>query len=266
MGAGGGLVALILIAIVACVGGQYFVDGDGNGGFDDLVFDRAPPEVPAGTANEPVDRPVDSARDFVGRISGDIQRLWAREFRAAGHEYLPTRIVLFTRSTRSGCGPASAAAGPFYCTLDRKIYADLGFFNVLSQRFGAPGDFPQAYVIAHEYGHHVQNLLGINRRVRQQTMLSNQNELSIRLELQADCFAGVWGHSACPQGILEEGDIEEGLDAAEAVGDDRIQRATTGRVDPETFNHGTSERRRTWFLRGLESGDPNGCDTISGGA
>ena len=264
LGAGGGLVGLILVAVVACVGGQNFLGGGDGGGFDGLGFD-ALPTAPEATQNEPIDRAPDQAAQFVSAISGDIQRLWTRQFREAGLEYRPTQIVLFSRSTRSGCGPASSATGPFYCTLDRKIYVDLGFFNQLSQRFGAPGDFAQAYVLAHEYGHHVQNLLGINRRAQQQTTRSNQNEISIRLELQADCFAGVWGHSAYQDGILEEGDIEEGLAAAEAVGDDRIQQTTTGRIDPEKFNHGTSAQRREWFVKGLNSGDANTCDTFSGG-
>lgn len=263
VGGGLGIVVLILVIAVSCLGGRSLVGGGDGGGFDGLDFEPLPPS-PVATQNEPVDDPPDAAADFVGRISGDIQRLWARQFRRADLEYQPTEIVLFRRATRGGCGPASAATGPFYCTRDRKIYIDLVFFTQLARRFGAPGDFAKAYVIAHEYGHHVQNLLGISRRVREVSNPSHRNELSVRTELQADCFAGVWGHSAFQQELLETGDIEEGIGAAEAVGDDRIQATTTGRVDPESFNHGTSQQRREWFLRGFESGDPNTCDTFSG--
>ncbi|MDH3725838.1 MAG: neutral zinc metallopeptidase, partial [Thermoleophilia bacterium] len=179
VGGGLGIVALILVVAVACLTGQSFVGGGEESGFDGLGLEPLP-AAPDATQNEPVDNPPDAAADFVGRISGDIQRLWTREFRRAELDYRPTTIVLFSRSTRGGCGPASSATGPFYCTLDRKIYIDLGFFNQLAQRFGAPGDFAQAYVIAHEYGHHVQNLLGISRRVREVATRSNQNEFSIR--------------------------------------------------------------------------------------
>ena len=263
MGGGMGLIVIVILVAVSCLGGQNLLSGGDGGGFDGLGLEPLP-SAPGPTANEPVDAPTDEAADFVARVSGDIQRLWTRQFRAAGLEYRPTEIILFRRATRGGCGPASAATGPFYCTLDRKIYIDLGFFNQLSQRFGAPGDFAQAYVIAHEYGHHVQNLLGINRRVRETSNPANRNELSIRAELQADCFAGVWGHSAFQQDLLEPGDVEEGIGAAEAVGDDRIQATTTGRVNPESWTHGSSDQRREWFLRGFESGDPNTCDTFSG--
>ncbi len=264
-GVGGGLGILgviIVVVIGACLGGQNPLSGGSGGGFDGFGLEPIP-AAPEATQNEAIDDPPDAAGQFVGAVSGDIQRLWTRQFRAAGLEYRPTQIVLFTRSTRGGCGPASAATGPFYCTRDRQIYIDLGFFNQLSQRFGAPGDFAQAYVIAHEYGHHVQNLLGISRRVRESSTRSNQNELSVRTELQADCFAGVWAHSAYQDNLLEPGDIEEGIGAAEAVGDDRIQATTTGRVNPESWTHGSADQRREWFLQGFESGDPNSCDTFS---
>lgn len=267
-GGGMGIVALILVLVVSCMGGGNFLGG-GDTGFDGLGLEPLP-QAPGPSANEPIDVAPDVARDFVAAVSADIQRTWTRLFRAGGEQYRATQIVLFTRSTRGGCGPASAATGPFYCTLDHKIYIDLGFFNQLANRFGAPGDFAQAYVIAHEYGHHVQNLLGINRRV-QEVARSNPNAmrgpegLAVRMELQADCFAGVWAHSAYRQDLLEPGDIEEGLAAAEAVGDDRIQATTTGRVNPESWTHGSAAQRQEWFTRGLESGDPNSCDTFSGG-
>jgi predicted metalloprotease len=167
---------------------------------------------------------------------------------------------------QTGCGDAPAEVGPFYCPEDQRVYLDLSFFDELAQRFGAPGDFAQAYVIAHELGHHVQHLLGIEQRVRemQESRPGAANQLSVALELQADCFAGVWGNSTSQRKLLEQGDVEEGLAAASAVGDDRIQAQTTGRIRPDTFTHGTSAQRSQWFRRGLESGDPNSCDTFGG--
>ena len=178
--------------------------------------------------------------------------------------YEPTKLVLFTEATTSGCGAASSATGPFYCPADRKVYLDLGFFRELRSRFGAPGDFAQAYVIAHEFGHHVQNVLGISDDVHrgQQENADEANELSIRLELQADCLAGVWAYSAYRERLLESGDLEEGLAAAAAVGDDRIQRQATGRIDRESWTHGSSQQRVTWFREGYETGDVNACDTF----
>jgi predicted metalloprotease len=162
--------------------------------------------------------------------------------------------------------PGPAEVGPFYCPVDEKVYLDLSFFDELAQRFGAPGDFAQAYVIAHEFGHHVQHLLGIEQRVRQmqESRPGAANQLSVALELQADCFAGVWGNSTSQRKLLEQGDVEEGLAAASAVGDDRLQAQATGTIRPDTFTHGTSAQRAQWFRRGLESGDPNSCDTFGG--
>jgi predicted metalloprotease len=173
--------------------------------------------------------------------------------------------VLFSDAVQSGCGQASSATGPFYCPLDQKAYVDLTFFNQLDKQFGAPGDFAQAYVLGHEYGHLIQQQLGIEQEVRDQSQSNpgDANELSVRLELQADCFAGLWGRSLYEQGVLEDGDLEEGITAAEAVGDDRIQQNTQGRIDPESFTHGTSEQRRTWFRKGYDSGDISECDTFA---
>ena len=175
---------------------------------------------------------------------------------AAAGTTAPAKLVLFREAVQSGCGAAQSAMGPFYCPLDEKVYIDLGFYDELQRRFGAAGDFAQAYVIAHEIGHHVQHVLGIERQVRQaqQRAARRGERVSVRLELQADCFAGVWGHSTQQRDMLERGDIEEGLSAAAAIGDDRIQERTSGRVQPETFTHGSSEQRVNWFRRGLESG------------
>ena len=182
-----------------------------------------------------------------------------------GKEYRNAKLVLFRNSVDSACGLASSATGPFYCPREEKVYIDLGFFNELKNRFGAPGDFAQAYVLAHEIGHHVQNLLGIDRQVRQ-AQNSNprvRNQMSVRLELQADCLAGVWGHSTAQRNILESGDVDEGLAAAAAVGDNRLQRMTAGQVSPDSFTHGTSEQRSQWFLSGFKSGSIANCNTFS---
>ena len=194
----------------------------------------------------------------------DAQDVWAR---ALGDRYRASRLVLFWDGTRSGCGDASSAMGPFYCPLDEKVYIDLGFYRELARRFGAPGEFAQAYVIAHEVGHHVQNVLGIAPRVReaQERDPSSRNALSVRMELQADCFAGAWARSVGERGRLDPGDTEAGLRAAAAVGDDRIQRQTTGSVQPEKFTHGTAEQRSRWFRRGYESAGLDACDTFGDG-
>jgi uncharacterized protein len=246
----------------------------GGGGGSGLPVDVGPSldpfnQVPA--AGEPLDPSADpdrDLRDFVAFVMEDVQDSWARAFAEADQRYEQTTLVLFTQATSSGCGSASAATGPFYCPSDRKVYLDLMFFRELGSRFGAPGDFAQAYVIAHEVGHHVQTLLGISEDVRraQQENPDEANELSVRLELQADCFAGIWAHSAFDENLLESGDLEEGLAAASAVGDDTLQRRSGGGVDPDSFTHGTSEQRAKWFRRGFDSGDANDCDTFSGDA
>jgi predicted metalloprotease len=202
---------------------------------------------------------------FVSFVINDVQKTWEAELPKLGKTYEHAKLVLFRDATRSGCGFAEAAMGPFYCPADRKVYLDLGFFDELRSRFGAPGEFAEAYVIAHEFGHHVQALLGIDERMRraQAERPSMKNELSVRLELQADCLAGVWGHASGERNILEKGDVESGLAAAAAVGDDRLQKAATGRVTPETWTHGSSKSRQEWFTRGFQTGQVGACDTFA---
>lgn len=209
----------------------------------------------------------DEAAEFVSVVLADTEQTWERLFREDGRRYQPPQLVLFTDAVQSACGRNSAAVGPFYCPADRKVYIDLAFYRDLRDRFGAPGDFAQAYVIAHEVGHHVQGLLGVSGRVqqlRQRASRAEGNALSVRLELQADCLAGVWGyHADAERQLLEQGDVEEGLNAAAAIGDDRIQRRTTGQVNPESWTHGSSEDRVRWFRKGLTTGDVEACDTFS---
>jgi predicted metalloprotease len=214
--------------------------------------------------------PEDSAREeptvqFVSFVLDDAQRTWQRILPAAGTDYQPARLVLFRDAVRSGCGAAQSAMGPFYCPLDERVYIDLGFYDELRSRFGAPGDFAQAYVLAHEIGHHVQHLLGTDARVRraQQSNPRLANALSVAMELQADCYAGIWAHSTEERQLLETGDVEEGLGAAAAVGDDRIQGRTMGEVNAESFTHGTSQQRASWFMRGFRSGELESCDTFA---
>jgi predicted metalloprotease len=211
---------------------------------------------------------------FSNVIITDTNNVWQQQFQDAGKSYKRTKLVLFSGSVQSGCGPASAAMGPFYCPTDELVYIDLAFFDELRTRFGAAGDFAQAYVIAHEVGHHVQNSLGISDQVHQQEqenpdLAQGADSLSVRLELQADCLAGVWAHSryergqADPAKRLDDGDIEEALNAASGVGDDAIQKSATGRVNPEGFTHGTSKQRKKWFTAGYDSGNSESCDTFS---
>jgi hypothetical protein len=204
--------------------------------------------------------------DFVSVVLADTEDTWGPIFAGAGAQYPPPRLVLFTDVVRSACGMAQSAMGPFYCPLDQKVYVDLGFYRDLRERFGAPGDFAQAYVIAHEVGHHVQTLRGVSQKVqdaRGQLSQEEANQLSVMLELQADCYAGVWAnHAGRARQVLEQGDVEEGLNAAAAIGDDRIQRQTQGTVVPEAFTHGSSQQRVSWFRRGLEAGSLEACDTF----
>ena len=262
-GIGGGL-GLVVLLVALVFGGGLMGGGGGTGVDVDPRLDPFP-NMPA--ADGGIEAGADDElKEFVGFVVADVQDSWARSFAEAGRRYEPTKLVLFTQATTTGCGPASSATGPFYCPADSKVYLDLGFFRELRSRFGAPGDFAQAYVIAHEFGHHVQNVLGISGDVQraQRENPDEANELSVRLELQADCFAGVWAYSAFEENLLESGDLEEGLGAAAAVGDDRLQQQAGGQVSPETWTHGSSEQRVEWFKSGYESGDPNACDTFSG--
>jgi hypothetical protein len=223
-----------------------------------------------GAAPPAAEAPVQDAEEepmvrFLSAVLDSTQVFWTEAFQRGGGQYQDAKLVLFRDATSTACGYGQAASGPFYCPGDQNVYIDLGFYDELHNRFGAPGDFAQAYVLAHEIGHHVQRQLGTEQQVRQlQRQRPDQaNQLSVLLELQADCYAGAWGHRAAQQGLLEPGDVEEGLGAAAAVGDDRLQRAETGTVSPDAFTHGTSEQRMSWFRRGFQSGNPDACDTFA---
>jgi uncharacterized protein len=229
----------------------------GGGGAGPMV------EAPAPGTRPPAE---DRAAQFASVVLRDTEVVWAQQLRAAGAQYREPRMVLFRGVTPTACGTGESAMGPFYCPGDSSVYLDLDFFDTLSRRMGAPGDFAQAYVIAHEVGHHLQNLMGITGKVdamRGRVSQQQMNQLSVRVELQADCLAGVWAHhSQRGKGWLEKGDIEEGLNAASQIGDDTLQKASTGRIVPESFTHGTAQQRMTWFKRGLDSGQINQCDTF----
>jgi len=222
-------------------------------------------EAPAPSGPAGANSPRDEQKEFVAHVLGDTEDVWTSVFQQRGGHYQPPTLKLFHGQTGSACGLASAATGPFYCPGDREVYLDLTFFQALSSRFGAPGDFARAYVIAHEVGHHVQNQLGLMAQVQQKSAGASdiaRNALSVRQELQADCFAGVWGHSAQQRGLIDAKDVESGIAAASAVGDDRLQQRSRGYVVPESFTHGTSAQRVRWFKSGLESGDLRRCDTF----
>jgi uncharacterized protein len=254
-GAGGmGIGTLVILLILSLVFKRDFFSLVGAGGV---------PPAPETAAGPPAETTPEEERlvSFVSFVLDDAQTVWQQQM---GSSYRPAKLVLFRDAVQSACGFAESATGPFYCPGDEKVYIDLGFYEELQQRFGAPGDFAQAYVLAHEIGHHVQNLLGTEAEVRRtrQERADLANEMSVRLELQADCYAGVWAHSTAQRKRLEQGDVEEGLSAAAAVGDDRLQRMGGGRVVPESFTHGSSEQRQQWFRRGLEAGRPDDCDTF----
>jgi len=253
-----GLGGIVLLFVLSAVTGQNFFSLL-EPGADQAVVPSGGGRVPAPSL------PEEGQVEFVSFVLDDAQETWAKLLPG---RYRETQLVLFRDAIDSACGFAQAATGPFYCPGDRKVYIDLTFYDELKRRFGAAGDFAEAYVLAHELGHHVQTLLGIEPHVRrlQQGNPSQANALSVRLELQADCFAGVWGHSTERRNILERGDVEEALNAAASIGDDRIQRLSAGRVHPESFTHGSSEQRVEWFRRGFDSGDPDGCDTFGRGS
>lgn len=250
---GGGLgVGGIVIAIIA-----YFL------GFDPTtatqVAEQIAPQRESSQQAPKTGAPADEMGQFVARVLGSTEDVWMRVFQQSGQRYQPPILVLYDGQVRSACGMGQSAMGPFYCPGDQKLYIDLSFFRDLQTRFRAPGDFAQAYVIAHEVGHHVQNLAGTFKKMQG----GRDNRTAVRMELQADCYAGIWGHYAGNMKQLDTGDIEEGLNAAAAIGDDRLQKQTQGRVVPESFTHGSSAQRVRWFKRGLDSGRPQDCDTFS---
>ncbi|MEY2930755.1 MAG: hypothetical protein RL033_1504 [Pseudomonadota bacterium] len=242
-----GLPGLLVAGLI--MAGLYFLSPSSS----DTSERRAlAPSTQAGNAE-------DKTANFAGFVLDDVQSTWRRVFAEQGKTYSAAKLVLFTEATRSGCGVGSSQVGPFYCGADRRVYIDLSFFRQLQRRFGAPGDFAQAYVIAHEVGHHVQNLLGNTRERQQVRGRDGERTASIQQELQADCYAGVWAHSTAQRQLLEAGDIEEGLHAAAAVGDDTLQQQAEGRVSPETWTHGSSEQRVSAFQRGYKSGKMEAC-------
>jgi uncharacterized protein len=255
VGCGG---AIILIVLSLLTGQNFFALFDGSGGSG---------PAPAGpTSTAPVQQtPEEQQRvEFISDVLDDVQNTWTTVLQQEGVRYERSRLVLFRDITQTACGTGQAASGPFYCPGDQKVYVDLGFFDELHRRFKAPGDFAQAYVIAHEIGHHVQNLVGTAGRVHEamERDRRNANEYSTRLELQADCYAGIWAFHAAQRNLLEAGDVEEGLGAAAAVGDDRIQEMSGRAVNPESFTHGSSEQRMEWFQRGFKSGRIGDCETF----
>jgi predicted metalloprotease len=257
IGGGGGLATLVVLAIAMLTG----VDPR------DIIQSQPSAQTQPG-GPPPAD---DEQAQFVSVVLKDTEDTWNQLLPPLGHEYQEPTLVLFSDMVDSACGMASAAVGPFYCSRDAKVYLDMAFFRDLDQRFGAPGDFARAYVVAHEVGHHVQNLLGISGEVQQRQQAAGSREeanaWSVRLELQADCFAGVWAnHAQRDRSLLDPGDIDEGLQAASAIGDDRLQQETRGRVVPESFTHGSSEQRVRWFRTGFDSGDARRCDTFASGA
>jgi uncharacterized protein len=256
---GGGLgIGGIAIVVIA-----YFL------GFDPAaVLNVAEQVAPQSDARQaPQGAPTDEMGQFVAKVLGSAEAVWGKVFQQSNSPYRAATLVLYEGQVRSACGMGQSASGPFYCAADEKLYLDLAFFRDLQTRFGAPGDFAQAYVIAHEVGHHVQKLTGVFQKLeaaRAGASVAERNRLSVRLELQADCFAGVWGHHAGTMNQLESGDLAEALNAATAIGDDRLQRQGQGHVVPESFTHGTSAQRVSWFKRGMDTGRPQDCDTFSG--
>jgi len=254
IGCGG---AVILLVLSLLTGRNFFsLLGDGGGAS----------QVPAGQSAPPASESPEEhkAAEFVSFVVTDAQDTWTKILDQQGVPYRRAKLVLFRDAVQSGCGSAQASSGPFYCPSDERVYIDLSFYDELRERFGAPGDFAQAYVIAHEVGHHIQTLLGISERVHDamENDRGRANALSVKLELQADCFAGIWGHSTSQRGILDPDDIDEGLNAASSIGDDRLQRDAGRRVNPDSFTHGSSEQRVEWFKRGFESGEISSCDTF----
>jgi hypothetical protein len=252
VGGGVGTLVLLLVALALGVDPSALLDAGGGEGVG----------TPA-TEGGPTGAPDDDMGAFVAVVLADTEDTWNRIFAEGGRDYPEPTLVLFDGAVRSACGTAGSAVGPFYCPGDQRVYLDLGFFRELSQRFQAPGDFAQAYVVAHEVGHHVQNVTGIMEGFRGYEE-TGADSRAVRIELQADCYAGIWAHDSRELGNVDPGDLREALDAAAAIGDDNIQRQTQGVVVPESFTHGTSEQRAAWFQRGYEAGDAAACDTFSG--
>ena len=263
---GGALIILVIVGVLFGINPLEMLgllSGGGGGG----TVQEAPQTAPPGYGPQAGAGSTTAVnKDFSTAILGDTEDVWGAIFKQRGSRYVPPKLVLYRGQTASACGRAAAAVGPFYCPGDSDLYLDTTFFSELASRFGAPGEFAQAYVIAHEVGHHVQNLLGTMDKVQAQMSRADErtaNALSVRLELQADCYAGVWGFYAQKRGKIDAGDIDSGLRAAAAVGDDRIQKRAQGYVVPDSFTHGTSEERTRWFKTGLSSGDLRDCDTFA---
>lgn len=250
----GGLLLLLILSFIFKTDLVSLFSGSG-----------AAPAPNTGTANRELDEAEKPQVQFLSFVLDDVQNTWDKTFAQEGKQYRHAKLVLYRDAIQTGCGGAVSQTGPFYCPVDEKVYLDLGFFDELKNRFGAPGEFAEAYVLAHEIGHHVQKLLGVEQRVSrlQQSYPSERNQLSVALELQADCLAGVWGHSTEQRKIIDQSDVDSGLRAAAAVGDDRLQKMATGQVAPDSFTHGSSAQRTEWFERGLNSGNIGACDTSS---
>ncbi|ODT83015.1 MAG: flagellar biosynthesis protein FlgM [Pelagibacterium sp. SCN 64-44] len=254
-----------LIGIVVVLGIIWMVTGSNP--IDVLTGGSGGATTASSSSSLPTSGDQDDLRSFVGVVVKETEDLWSGVFSASGQNYPEPKVVLFSNAINTACGAADSSVGPFYCPGDSKVYIDLSFYDQLRDQFGAPGDFAQAYVLAHEIGHHIQNLTGVlpefNRR-RQAMSATQANAYSVRVELQADCYAGVWANYAGQEDLLDNGDIEEALNAAEQIGDDTLQKRMQGYAVPKTFNHGTSAQRKTWFERGYHSGNPADCDTFSG--
>jgi uncharacterized protein len=253
LGVGGTVVVLVLSLLT----GHNFFNDVGAGA---AVATQGAPLSPADSVRE------EPEVQFVSFVLDDVQGTWAKILPQEGVAFHPAKLAIFRNSTDTGCGMAESAMGPFYCPLDEHAYIDLGFYEELKDKYGAAGDMAQAYVLAHELGHHIQHLTGLDAQVRQreEARPDEANQLSVRVELQADCYAGVWAHSTSQRNVLQQGDIEEALTAASAVGDDRIQQRETGHINVDSFTHGSAAQRSQWFQRGFQAGDPKSCDTFAG--
>ncbi|MBT0727657.1 neutral zinc metallopeptidase [Rosenbergiella australiborealis] len=254
----GGIVLLIVVVVAGYYGYDLTPLLGGNGQHSSVTQSHSSSSQTSDDAQ---------AAKFTSVILASTEDTWGEIFQKMGKQYQAPKLVLYRNATRTGCGTGQSVMGPFYCPADKTIYLDLSFYDEMKNKLGAGGDFAQGYVIAHEVGHHVQNLLGIESKVRQQMQQGSQtqaNQLSVKLELQADCFAGVWGHYMQQKQVLDTGDLQEALNAAQAIGDDKLQQQSQGRVVPDSFTHGTSQQRYNWFKRGFDSGEPSQCNTFAG--